>query len=210
MIMILKTLKTNKMEEKIKILFLALLLAVGLMMEGFFAGWSLRGNHDRKDEANHVTDTTWFTVTNTVTLVENKIDTLIRYVNRPYPVAVVDTFWQNDTMYVMLPYEHRHWSQPDTLDIWYSGVDPSIDSAKVYMTHTTEIIRQPYETVRMPRLTLDAGVGAMYHAERINPYLVGELRYNAPKVTFAAFGGINHEGDWAAGVNVTYRLNIIK
>lgn len=196
--------------DRVKTILITVLVATGLLVATFFAGWKAGRREIRQDEANHVPDTTWFTITDTVTLVEPMIDTLIRIVNRPYPVAVVDTFWHNDTMFVMLPYEHRHWSQPDTLDIWYSGVDPSIDSARVYMTHTTEIIRQKQDVYKMPRLTLDAGVGAMWHENRVNPYLLGELRYNAPKVTFAGFGGINHEGDWAAGLNVTYRFNIIK
>lgn len=194
------------MTEKIKILLLAVLLAMGLMLASFLAGWKIRGEQMQPP----IADTIRIERVDTVTLVEPMVDTLIRYVNRLYPVAVHDTMWHNDTLYVQLPYEHRYYSVPDTLDLWYSGVDPRIDSARVYEHHTTEIIRQPYEVAKMPRLTLDLGAAAFYSESRINPCLVGEMRYNARKTTFSAYGAVNHEGKWGTGVGVTYRINLIK
>lgn len=155
-------------------------------------------------------DTVVVTKIDTVTLVGEKIDSVIRYVSRPYPVAVHDTIIKGDTLYVNLPYEHRYWVAKDTLEIWHSGIESRIDSAKIYNRHTTEIIKQPYEVVKMPRLTADIGVAAFYYDKSINPFLVGEMRYNAPKTTFSAFGGIDHQGRWGAGASVTYRINIIK
>lgn len=193
------------MTEKIKILLLAMLLAMGLMLASFLAGWKIRGEKMQPI----VNDTIRIERVDTVTLVEPR-DTLIRYVWKPYPVSVHDTMWRNDTMFIQLPYEHRYYGVPDTLDVWYSGVDPHIDSARVYMHHTTEIIRQPYEVAKTPRLTLDAGVAAFYQDKSINPFLVGEMRYNAAKTTFSACGAIDHRGRWGAGVGVTYRMNIIK
>lgn len=192
------------MTEKIKILLLAVLLAMGLMLASFLAGWKIRGEQMQPP----IADTIRIERVDTVTLVEPMVDTLIRYVNRLYPVT--DTVWRNDTMFVQLPYEHRYYGVPDTVEVWYSGVDPTLDSVKVYEHYTTEIIRQPYEVAKMPRLTLDLGAAAFYHESRINPCLVGEMRYNAKKTTFSAYGAVNHEGKWGAGVGVTYRMNIIK
>ena len=198
------------MTEKIKILALALLLAAGLMLARFFAGWSLRG-HQQEPISN---DTITIMKVDTVTLVEPMVDTLIRYVDRLYPVAVHDTtlihHHTTDSIWISLPYEHRYMAKEDTLEVWYSGIDPKIDSAKVYMHHTTEIVKQPYEVARMPRLTLDVGAAAFYSDKSINPCLVGEMRYNAPKTTWSAYGAVNHEGKWGAGVGVTYRMNLIK
>ncbi len=199
---------TETMEEKIKVFALALLLAAGLMLTSFFAGWSLRGM--RNAECGMRNDTIVVHRTDSVTLVEPRVDTLIRFVDRLYPVAVHDTIVRGDTLYVPLPYEHRYYAKPDTLEVWYSGVDPKIDSAVVYMHHTTEIVNRPYEVAKMPRLTLGLGAAAFYSENRVNPCLVGEMRYNAPKTTFSAFGGVNHEGKWGAGVGVTYRMNLIK
>lgn len=143
----------------------------------------------------------------TVTLVGPR-DTLTRIVWKPYPVH--DTVNIGDTTFLMLPYEHRHYSSPDTLDVWYSGVDPRIDSTRVYVRNTT-ITNTVYQTdYKMPRLTLDLGAGALYFDKGINPYLLGELRYNAKKTTFAAFGAIDHTGRWGAGINITYQINLIK
>lgn len=194
------------MTEKIKILLLAVLLAMGLMLASFFAGWKVRGEKIQPP----IADTIRIERIDTVTLVEPRVDTLIRFVNRLYPVAVHDTMWRNDTMYVTLPYEHRYYGVTDTVEVWYSGVDPTLDSVRVYEHHTTEIIRQPYEVAKMPRLTLDLGAAAFYHEGSINPCLVGEMRYNARKTTFSAYGAVNHEGKLGAGVGVTYRMNLIK
>lgn len=159
-------------------------------------------------------DTITVTKVDTVTLVENKIDTLIRYVNRLYPVAVHDTTLivrhTTDSVYISLPYQHRYYSIKDTLDIWYSGVDPKIDSARIYNTHTVEVINNYTEVAKMPRLTVDFGVGGFYHENSVNPYLKGEMRCNAPKTSWGVYGAIDHQGRWGAGASVTYRMNIIK
>lgn len=194
------------MTEKIKILLLAVLLAMGLMLASFLAGWKIRGEKMQPP----VADTIRIERIDTVTLTESRVDTLIRVVERLRPVAIYDTIVRGDTIYAMLPYEHRYWQSKDTLEIWYSGVDPAIDSVRLYEHHTTEIIRQHYEVAKMPRLTLDLGAGAFYMDKSINPFLVGEMRYNAKKTTFSAYGAIDHQGRWAAGGSVTYRMNLIK
>ena len=197
------------MTEKIKILALALLLAAGLLLGGFAAGWKIRG----EKMSSMVADTIRIEKVDTVTLVEPR-DTLTRIVWKPYPVAVHDTtlihHHTTDSIWISLPYEHRYYGSPDTLEVWYSGVDPKIDSAKVYMHHTTEIIKQPYEVAKMPRLTAEIGAAAFYSDKSINPCLVGEMRYNAPKTTWSAYGAIDPQARWAAGVSVTYRMNLIK
>ena len=185
-------------------------LAILVALLGGVAGWCVRGE---KKHPLPVADTVVITTTDTVTLVGPR-DTLVRFAWKPYPVAVHDTTFvtrhTTDSVFISLPYQYRHLSKPDTLDVWYSGVDPRIDSAVVYMRHTTEIIKQPYEVARMPRVTLDVGCGAFYAENNVNPYLLGEMRYNAPKTTWQVYGGINHEGQWAAGASVTYQMHLIK
>ena len=198
------------MTDKIKILLLAVLLALGLMLASFFAGWKIRGENIQPPAS----DTIRIARVDTVTLVEPMVDTLIRYVDRLYPVAVHDTtlihHHTTDSIWISLPYEHRYMAKEDTLEVWYSGIDPKIDSAKVYMHHTTEIVKQPYEVAKMPRLTIDLGAAAFYNERQVFPFLVGEMRYNAKQTTFSAYGAIDHQARWAAGVSVTYRMNIIK
>ena len=168
-------------------------------------------------------DTTTIVTTDTLsiqgTAVRPDADSLIRIDSVPYPVPIPypvpqyvdgDTIIIHDTVAVYLAREHRLFSIQDTLDVWYSGIDPKIDSINLYYHHTTEIIKQPYEVARMPRLTLDVGAAAFYTDNSINPCLVGEMRYNAKHTTFSAFGAVNHKGEWGAGIGVTYRMNLIK
>lgn len=186
-------------------------LAILIALLGGVAGWCMRGNmRGEKKHPPPVPDTTWFTLTNTVTLVGPR-DSLTRIVWKPYPVH--DTTFvirhTTDSIFVMLPYEHRHLHRPDTLDVWYSGVDARIDSATVYYHHTTELIRQPYEVPKTPRLTAGVGCGAFYQEKRVNAYLFGEMRYNAPKTTFGTFAAIDQTGQWCAGASVSYRLDLL-
>lgn len=189
-------------------------LAILVALLGGVAGWCLRGN--MRGEKKHplpVADTVVITRTDTVTLVGPR-DTLVRIAWKPYPVAVHDTTFvirhTTDSIFVMLPYEHRHLHRPDTLDVWYSGVDARIDSATVYYHHTTELIRQPYEVPKMPRLAAGVGCGAIYQEKRVNAYLFGEMRYNAPKTSFGTFAAIAPTGQWCAGATVSYRLDLIR
>lgn len=128
----------------------------------------------------------------------------------PVPYYIKDTDTVHDSVLVMLPYEHHHAQVDSLLDIWYSGYQAKIDSIVAYKHHTTQIIKQPYEVPKMPVLTLDMGAGAMWHEQAVKPFAVGKLNLNRPHTTFTAFGAVNHEGDWTAGLTVTYRMNLIK
>lgn len=191
------------MTEKIKILLLSVLLAMGLMLASFLAGWKIRGEQIQPP----IADTIRIERIDTVTLVEPRVDTLIRYVNRLYPVT--DTVWRNDTMYVTLPYEHRYYSVPDTLDVWYSGVDPRIDSARVYEHHTTEIIRQPYEVAQMPRLTLDIGIGNN-EWQTLDPYIFARATLNSKRWKIEPYVGYTYAQKSMFGVSVSRSFVIVK
>lgn len=157
-------------------------------------------------------DTIVLHTTDTITLTEKIHDTVTKtyYKTIQVPFSVVEVDTVVDSVRVTLPFE-RHFASLDSVaDVWYSGYDAKIDSAVVYKHTTTQIIHQPYEVARMPRLTLDVGAAAFYSEKSINPCLVGEMRYNAKHTTFSAFGAVNHEGKWGAGIGVTYRMNIIK
>lgn len=184
-------------------------LAILIAFIGGVAGWCMRGENNRQ-QPPPVPDTTWFTLTDTVTLVGPR-DSLTRIVWKPYPVH--DTTFvirhTTDSIFIMLPYEHRHLHRPDTLDVWYSGVDARIDSATVYYHHITEVINHFADVSKMPRLTAGVGCGAFYQEKRVNAYLFGEMRYNAPKTTFGTFAAIDPTGQWCAGATVSYRLDLL-
>jgi hypothetical protein len=185
-------------------------LAILVALMGGVAGWCMRGG---EKQPLPVADTVVITTTDTVTLVGPR-DTLVRIAWKPYPVAVHDTTFvirhTTDSIFVMLPYEHRHLHRPDTLDVWYSGVDARIDSATVYYQHTTEIVHHLPDVRKMPRLTAGVGCGAIYQEKRVNAYLFGEMRYNAPKTTFGTFAAIDPTGQWCAGASVSYRFDLIR
>ena len=197
------------MTERVKILFLSILLAFGLMLASFFAGWKIRGE---KMPLVPVADTVRIHTVDTVRIVEEIHDTttLTYYKTIKVPFSVVEVDTVVDSVRVTLPYERHFAKLDDVAYVWYSGYDARIDSAVLYRHHYTEVISQPYEVTSMPRLTLDLGASAFYHEKQVFPFLVGEMRYNAPRTTFSAFGAVNHEGKWGVGVGVSYRLEIVR
>ena len=181
-------------------------LAVMLALAGGVAGWSMRGSRIEPPTTDtiriHTTDTLRIaSVPDTVTT------TVTRYVS--VPVYIRDTDTIREPVTVPLPFEQHFASIGKVADVWFSGYQARIDSAVAYEHHTTEIIRQPYEVPKMPRLTAGVGCGAIYMEKRVNAYLFGEMRYNAPKTTFGTFAAIDPTGKWCAGATVTYRLDII-
>ncbi len=203
------------MTDKIKI-FAAALFMFGVFAIGFTLIGVMLGYGHGCPQFPEITADTVAAIDSTVlggTEARPDADSLMFVDSVPYPVPVPvylpgDTV--HDTIYVYLPVEHRHFGITDTLDVWYSGIDPRIDSIRVYL-HTTVVTNTvEHEVFKMRRFTANLGAGAMYCDKAVIPYLLGEMRYNAPKTTFAAFGAIDHTGRWGAGLNVTYRINLIK
>lgn len=205
------------MEYKNKILLTIVAIAIAVLIGGaaFFGGWSFRGKYD------NVCSGTTELKPDTVRL--RRIDTVFLQIPPDYdiveeeyakkvkvPLAVHDTVTLVDSVWVTLPFERHYTRIGEVADVWYSGYDAKIDSAVVYKHTTTQIIKQPYEVARMPRLTLDLGAVAMWHEQAVKPFAVGKLNLNRPHTTFTAFGAINPDGDWAAGVSVSYRIGLLK
>ena len=195
------------MTNKSKIALIFALVMLGLLVVSFIVGYHVRDGQIQPPVADTVRIDHWDT-----TYIPSPPDTIKSVEEKPVPVPyyIKDTDTVHDSVLVVLPFEH-HFAQLDSVaDIWFSGYQTKIDSAIVYKHYLTQIIKQPYEVTKPPRLTLDLGAGAMWHDNAVKPYAIGKLSFNQPHTTFTAFGAINHEGDWAAGLTVTYRLNIIK
>lgn len=189
-----------------KIIALVVLVLI-VLLATFFTGYHVRDRQIQPPVADTITFDHWDT-----TYLPSPPDTITSEEKIPVPVPyyIKETDTVHDSVLVVLPYEH-HYAHVDSLfDIWYSGYQTKIDSIVAYKHFTTQIIKQPYEVSKMPSLTVDLGVGAMWHEKAVKPFAVGELNLNRPHTTFTAFGAVNHEGDWAAGLTVTYRMNLIK
>lgn len=134
--------------------------------------------------------------------------TTVKYVRVPLYVTTTDTIV--DSVLVPLTYEQHFARLDDVADVWYSGVDAQIDSARTYHRTETVTITNTVVERKAPRLTADLGAGALWHDGAVNPYALAVIRMHQPHTTFGAFGGIDPTGRWAAGLNVTYRIDLIK
>ena len=186
---------------------LVVVLAVMLAMVGGVAGWSMRGARIEPPATDtiriHTVDTILtVSVPDTVTLTETKFV--------PVPVYVRDTDTIFEPVMVPIPIEHHFARIGEVADVWFSGYQARIDSAVAYEHHTTEIVNHVAEVSKMPRLTAGVGCGAFYQEKRVNAYLFGEMRYNAPKTTFGTFASIDPTGQWCAGATVSYRFDLIR
>lgn len=167
---------------------------------------------DRRASQVPTADTVTITVTEKIP-VPSPPDTVTKteYKRVPVPYYIKgDSDTIVDSVLVSLPFERHTTHVEGCCDIYHSGFQSKIDSVIAYKQTTTQIIKQPYEVYKKPRLSLDLGAAAFYSENKINPCLVGEMRYNAPHTTFGVFGAVNPDGDWAAGLSVTYRINLIK
>ena len=154
------------------------------------------------------------------TAVRPDADTLIRIDSIPYPVPVPypvikyadgEKIIVHDTIEVYLAREHRLFSVPDTCDIWYSGVDPSLDSIHLYNRHTTEIIKQQYEVQvpKQPLLTLDLGIGN-HQWQQLDPYVFARATVAAGKWKIEPYAGYTYSQQPMFGVSVSRSLVLIK
>ena len=197
------------MSERIKTV--ALLIGFACMTALAFLGMGAMIGYQR-GVAKCRTETVTDTVVATDTIVVNHFhtDTIVETRFVPHTFVVRDTVEKVDSVVVALPIESHHCHMEDTADIWYSGFAAMLDSVKIY-DHTTTITKtERVEVPKTPFLTLGVGAGAMYHERQVNPYLIGEVRCNARKTAFSAFGVIDNGGRWGAGVNVTYRMDVVK
>lgn len=197
-----------KLMKKVAVYVIAALL---LMLVSGLLGGIVGYNRGKAGCHGIEPDTIRIHTTDTVILTEKIHDTIthtfFKTIQVPFYVVEVDTVV--DSVRVTLPYE-RHFASLDSVaGVWYSGYDAKIDSAVVYKHTITQIIKQPYEVPKTPRLTAGVGCGAFYQEKRVNAYLFGEMRYNAPKTTFGTFAAIDHTGQWCAGASVSYRLDLL-
>ena len=182
-------------------------LAILVALMGGVAGWCMRGARIEPPTTDtiriHTIDTLRLaSVPDTVTT------TLTRYVS--VPVYIRDTDTIREPAMVPLPFEQHFARIGNVADVWFSGYQARLDSALAYEHHTTEIIHHLPDVRKMPRLTAGVGCGAIYTEKRVNAYLFGEMRYNAPKTTFGTFAAIDPTGQWCAGASVSYRFDLIR
>ena len=147
------------------------------------------------------------------TAVRPDADSLIRIDSVPYPVpypVLVQGDTVHDTVYVYLSYEHRLFSIPDTLNVWYSGIQPKIDSILLYTYHTTEIIREPYKVfeTKIPVLTLDVGLGN-HEWQKLDPYVFARATINAKSWKIEPYVGYTYSKQPMFGVGVSRSFVII-
>lgn len=195
------------MTDKTKLTLMIALMAVAVVA-AFFGLGMMVGYHRGMADCPTLVETDTIVKTDTVVYNRFDTDTIVetRYV--PLQVAVHDTLV--DSVWVTLPYERHFFSVPDTLDLWYGGVSARIDSLRIY-PHETIVTNNYVKTERKdPLLGANLGIAALYHKKQVNPCLFAEMRYNARKTTFSAFGAIDHEGRWGAGLSVSYRIALIE
>ena len=152
------------------------------------------------------------------TAVRPDADSLIRSDSIPYPVPVPypiyvdgETVIVHDTIEVYLTREHRLFSVPDTVDVWYSGVEPRIDSINVYAYHTTEIIKRPYEVrvAKQPLLTLDLGIGN-HQWQQLDPYVFAKATLAAGNWKIEPYAGCTYSKQAMFGVTVSRSFVLAK
>jgi hypothetical protein len=143
------------MKEALKHIATLVLLAVSSAVLGYVLGCS-RAKRDATPPEVH-TDT----IVRVDTIrIEHPTDTVTVTKWKRYYVHDTAVVTQHDSVFVILQYEQHCLTLPDTLDLWYSGVDARVDSLRVYLRTTS--ITQTITTAPAPRrntIGVSAGLG---------------------------------------------------
>lgn len=143
------------MKEALKHIATLVLLAVSSAVLGYVLGCS-RAKRDATPPEVH-TDT----IVRVDTIrIEHPTDTVTVTKWKRYYVHDTAVVTQHDSVFVILQYEQHCLALPDTLDLWYSGVDARVDSLRVYLRTTS--VTQTVTTTAAPRRNT-IGVSAGLH-----------------------------------------------
>ena len=104
--------------------------------------------HDTVVRVEHATDTMWRVEVRTVRVAVHDTTTIVRH--------AVDSVW------VDLPFEFRQYHVEDTIDVYYSGVAPRIDSVRLQFHERTVIHERDVVSYRRPVLGAWVGGGCVY------------------------------------------------
>lgn len=197
------------MTGKIKIAFAALAVACLLIAASFSVGWLARERQITPPVADTVTVDHWDTTyipspPDTVTEVFTKVVKVPLYVPGEEKPSV-------DSTWAVLTYE-QHFTHIDSVcDIYHSGYDSKIDSVIAYKHHTTQIIKQPYEVFKTPRLTVDFGVGN-HQWNQLDPYVFARATVTTvDKWKIEPYAGYNtYSRQPMFGVSVSRSIVLVK
>lgn len=142
------------MKEALKHITTLVLLAVSSAVLGYVLGCS-RVKRDATPPEVH-TDT----IVRVDTIrIEHPTDTVTVTKWKRYYVHDTAVVTQHDSVFVILQYEQHCLTLPDTLDLWYSGVDARVDSLRVYLrtTSITQTVTRPV-TLRRNIIGVEAGL----------------------------------------------------
>ena len=196
------------MTGKIKIAFAALAVACLLIAASFSVGWLARERQITPPVADTVTVEHWDTTyipspPDTVTEVFTKVVKVPLYVPGEEKPSV-------DSTWAVLTYE-QHFTHIDSVcDIYHSGYDSKIDSVIAYKHHTTQIIKQPYEVFKTPRLTVDFGVGN-HQWNQLDPYVFARATVTVDKWKIEPYAGYTtYSQQPMFGVSVSRSIVLVK
>ena len=190
---------TDKFKLFVFLLGVSLIAAVIFVFLGGLIGYQ-RGFH-KGQALCQSNDTIYIDRTDTVTLTLPP-DTIrkVIYKTKKVPLIMTETDTIVDSVLVSLPYE-QHFARLDTVaDVWYSGYDAKIDSARIYRHHTTQVINHTKEVKTMPRFSINLGIGGM-QIEKFRGFAGGEATYHAKSSDWGIFGGYSSDFN---GENLPY------
>lgn len=179
-------------EGKLYTLALGILLSVLMIAFGMFFGYNLRSDHfpdcTKKVDTIIIHDTIkvekWDTITEQV----------IRY--KLVQVDIHDTIVRNDTLFVELPFTQKHYHEDSVCEIWISGYEPNLDSARIIQK---TIVEQHY----IPIAEYRNAVGMMIGTSTAAAYY---QRSVGNRLHVGAYAGTSYAGSYNIGITAGVRF----
>lgn len=150
--------------------FMLAMLVAGIILGCVIGYGSGKRNADQQfmtTDTIRKTDTCW---------IPSPPDTVTKTVTKTVRVPLHDTVILVDSVWVDLPFERHHSSLEDVADIWFSGYEARIDSAKIYRHQETVIQQVPVERPARDNIVgLEGGArdACVFYLRRFGSFHIG-------------------------------------
>lgn len=147
-------------------------------------GHSCKSSPDTYTETIVVTDTITDTISQVVTEKVLVTKTFIKPIKDTITLPGITVYRDTDSLHLSLQKSQKMYRKDSIYQAWVSGVDPSLDSIKVYNKTITTYIKQ-----KPDKLFLEAG---SFYSDKFNGFIT--CNYNV-------FSNITAFGGYVAGMN---------
>lgn len=146
-----------------------------VMVGAFLLGMATQKATQKAPTINEKIKADTLVIFDTIRLVEPKIERITRV--EKVLVPVVDSIKVRDTLFVVLDREQKTYQSPE-FKAWVSGIQPKLDSIKIYKKTQLVTIEKEKPVIKKTRWGIGVQMGFGCNPEGVTPYIGVGVNYN--------------------------------